>query len=541
MRMLHSFYFFQVRTAVRKLFLFQVHFPNHELTSDWYKDQFEFKILTFWRCHIQVINARAFDIKPMRNLNFLIFNISALIELTIRSGAFDGLQKLARLTITNSKINVNYQIMKPIASTLKKLFFHSIDVTTNMFNFIGGVQMGALEDLNIRDLPFYRIITPHSVTKTPNLQKLMFSECEVEAILARSFDHLQDTLLVLVLWKNKLKTLPEGMLDVIGSKLIHNSLFNNPWECDCPLLYLEKNYLSQICETTTHALYDQCASWRPTLQGRQSKSRKCFDHFGTNSFRVNYPMDCVLTFNSHEQIMYVQCARRTTYSILLAPSGHQRAFCLSATAKQAAFSIQRYSFVDDLIIISIMHPSIKRKVLPLQIISMTIKTSNGWVSAHDKAAILTISVVVCIAVFIIFTLVGIYLVAQYPVLLKGIDRVILVKANENTEIETVLVMPSNWKRRVTTPVGNDQVNKQFVNSVVIKKTFSLSSNGDYAGTPFENVSLAVDSFAGTLFKRNRESRLYMDDPNSPKYYYLKFNSFENSVFKKGVHCMPSSK
>lgn len=300
--------------------------------------------------------------------------------------------------------------MRPIAKSLEHLTVSEINEHTNMYNFIGSQILKNLRNLAMREMPSYRIITQHSFTRTPIIEYLWLRGCGVETIMFGSFDHIKHTLAVLYLKENKLKTLPADLID--GKHLDGYDV----WICDYYLGHAYECfgiYLDDLCELfEVGALKNECASWKLPLQGEPIKSRKCFNHFGTNTFRINFTIDCALTI-SHDNVLYVKCARRSAYYTLITPDGHQLPLCLSTTAKYAAFSIEKFLLPDGVFVVSIMDPIAVGNVWPFHIILMTIQTSNEWISIRGKALFLTTSVIMYATAFILFTLVGIYIVARY--------------------------------------------------------------------------------------------------------------------------------
>lgn len=406
------FFFQEESDNYKTLQLNEIYFNKNELTSDWYKDQAQFKKLILWRCKIHVIHKNAFNVKPFRNLRAIYINIDAWIE--FKAEAFNGLSKLEALNIVNGKIISDYQVFASIANNLEDLLFKNIDNMKGMYNFIGGTQMTKLDMISMRNVSFYRIITPHSITNTQNLRILSFRNCEIEAIMDGSFDHLADTLQMLLLWHNKLKTLSESLLNRIGHALVLESLVGNPWKCDCPLLNIKTKYNVRVCADISNDLQDQCIAWRPTLMGHNSVvSRKCFDHYGTNTLRINYLFNCEHKFSTHDKIVYIKCADRTKYFVVITFNDNQKFSCLSATAKYAAFSTKNVIPDSGVFLISVLHKNVKSKVWPFHIMSITVlPASNGWITVHNRLIIIAISLIVSTIVFILFTLLGIYLTVK---------------------------------------------------------------------------------------------------------------------------------
>lgn len=399
---------------------------------------------------IQTVEKDAFNIMPFRNLEFLCFLSMTSVE--FKQGAFNGLENLRIVIIQNTTIvNAIYNFWEPIAQTIRKLTLRDIPSATNMYNLLDGTELKRLASLTIVGCSkFCRKITSNSITKMPIIRILQLLSCGIEVIQTGSFDHFIGTLEILNLRYNRLKTLPSNLFEVhqISTDLYYFDY--NKWECTCEIMELAAkiddfyDYLDLDCET-----YGQNCTNKHSAEALITKH--CAAHYGTNFLRITYANMFMLNVNRKEHIFYMKGTKRATFYLIGIPSGNNSNYsdwCLTATAKYAIISLQKIRMAVGIHLVCLIDDKIKKKVWPLNCYSFRIEGSPiiTWIGEEHKIIVLMIFALVYMLGFGAMTFLGTIIVKRYLFFLVGVDRIVFDRNKTSNRIETVLIMPLDWKR-----------------------------------------------------------------------------------------------
>lgn len=93
---------------------------------------------------------------------------------------------------------------------------------------------------------------------------------------------------------------------------------------------------------------------------------------------------------------------------------------------------------------------------------------NGkWLAEHDKPFILIALFITNFCAVVLAVLIGIWLAKRNPILLKGVERVIIYSDKNTDTIDTILVMPKAWRKlKKTTATTSDS--KLPANSIRVR-------------------------------------------------------------------------
>lgn len=393
------FTIFQISNREIYLNIFQGSFAHQEIRQNWYTDKTEIYTLEFMECDFKIISANAFDIKHIK-----VLIIHSLHAIEMKMGALNGLKSVQQMIFSHTiSIDTTYRILEPIAQSVLKLLFSNMDSRTNMYNFIGGIALINLINLSLIRMENFKVITPHSITNTPALERLMISKCSTEVILSGSFNHFHGTLKTLILTNNQLTTLPVDFFERLGFNLKYGqvSLFPNPWLCDCTMLQLNQQVpnfsLHSTCEyVDIMRLAEVCRNWQPPLH--RKRSHRCIDHYGTNSLRINYTFEYRLWMSKDREWLYIKSPYRSTFYLLVFHTANKLPTCLRINAKFTRISFHNLHLIQGIRLIAITYLESNIKVWPRNLLAYSQFTDATWIAKNEKWFYLMVfitTIVVC--------------------------------------------------------------------------------------------------------------------------------------------------
>lgn len=429
--------------------MYSVIFPNWTLIAGWYKDMIKIDEFLIIYCKLSIIDDYAFDIGPLRGIKQLI--IMAIPNLTICDRGFYGMTKLEYVYIANiTQLTVNYWFLRTISYQLKSFQIRACTKIPSMYNLIGGVEMCALENLHVIEMPGLQRITSNTITNVPILSILSLGNCGIESIELGSFDHLANTLNVLSLRFNKLKTMSYRTFLMLTDVIVSANIFDgNPWQCDCDLLMFQHLYKLNlnVCQEQAITEIQRNCSNSYTLV----RSRHCLHHYGTNSLRVQLSGNLRLNLNCYYSNIIVRNNRRTLFYLIIVISNDQMQTiiaCSMATARSASISLVKLlqSISHSLYLVCLFDASTEKRVWPRNCVSTILMNSHidSWIKANQQWFILIVLVVVYLLVFVIAFLIAAYTISIRPIMLSGINNVILCRCSKCNSYTKAFVIPKQW-------------------------------------------------------------------------------------------------
>lgn len=220
-----------------------VQFENGTIPARWMKSSnFYIRSLTIDMALLNHIENDAFNTLSLRYLFSLTMSNLAMFSLGPRT--FTGLENLSSLELRSSRIIDFPAVLSPLANTLRYLLISGNDIsrshTQSIDELSNGISMPGLRQikfhLNLKDS-----LNNWSFVNFGLLLYLDLGNCRIQYLESGTFYPISLTLLILDLGGNYLKTLPLGLLtNLLIKPAIIINFENNPWNCDCHLLELQR-------------------------------------------------------------------------------------------------------------------------------------------------------------------------------------------------------------------------------------------------------------------------------------------------------------
>lgn len=409
-------------------------------------------------------------------------------------------------------------MLEPIALTVKQFLFNGL--SGNFYNFIGGHQLKNLQTIKLVHMPFYRIITLNSLPNMPSVTWIHITICGTEVILLGAFDRFGDTLELLTMYANQLKTMPGQLFDRMKRLNGTQIEFNwNPVQCDCDTFAIMRKYgnIFRIdCreELLIGAKFDCNRPQQLTTALNTTEARACWRHYGTNALRVNFITAYRIRVSAEKTKLMFANSRRKYFHILIITEESE--FCWSISAKYASVPLTNIINPFGVKSVTVIDPIENGHVSPMHFISFYSPNLRLIWLRLDCPAILVIGLLTIYSgAFILALLLGIYLVNKNLILLKRLDRVILEREKTTNKIETVLVMPTSW---VTMRKSKEyQTSKCRKNCETAKEQTVNDANLDPNGS-CEHISNTTDrKFTDNVYEYLPN---YYDSEEIPRYEHI---------------------
>lgn len=189
--------------------------------------------------NIKDIEDGAFDSEifdKTKKVTFMDFEISFF-----KQGMFVGLNSVTEFSLRNFPfIESEPNPLEPMRSTLATLQIQNVKGKLDLYNITGKgssifpyLEIMDLSNNNIEDM-----LNRTSFTGLTNVISLFLISAGLTSLEKYTFLPMAQTLQLLDLTNNNLKTLPSGMLDYLGFHAIKFYLEGNSWECNCSLIHV---------------------------------------------------------------------------------------------------------------------------------------------------------------------------------------------------------------------------------------------------------------------------------------------------------------
>lgn len=217
-------------------------FPSWRLPVGWFNGHAVISEINLECRNFDVIETDAFVADAFTTVRNLTLNWPALKIL--QTGAFNGLLSLQSLVFAHSSIiGFATGLLDNVAKTLSYLSVVEVNKYSKPL-LINGLTGGTLPMVSLKTVVFQHnlndTITERTFLGLTSVVHLDLSSCQIEVIHSNSFKPISNTIEVLILRENKLKTLPYGlfsqMMNRSGLKIYVDK---NIWHCDCDLCYVK--------------------------------------------------------------------------------------------------------------------------------------------------------------------------------------------------------------------------------------------------------------------------------------------------------------
>ncbi|XP_053686743.1 uncharacterized protein LOC128736293 [Sabethes cyaneus] len=185
---------------------------------------------------VEIMNG-AFDMGCLYGTTSLSLNS---LQVTHLNGyAFVGLAQLKELNLKNLPLkSVESYVLSPMKFSLTRFLVEGSLDKINPYPFTGSTKMHNLAIVSFDYNCFEDTIDGSSFALVPQLSSLYLRDSHITILRKEVIDSISESVKLIHLDGNKLKTIGEGVFDNVLDKDVKIYLKNNPLICDCDLVYL---------------------------------------------------------------------------------------------------------------------------------------------------------------------------------------------------------------------------------------------------------------------------------------------------------------
>ncbi|KAJ8910442.1 hypothetical protein NQ315_016987 [Exocentrus adspersus] len=308
-----------------KLILYDVYFTNHTMNHGWLNGTSpDIQELTIHSPLLMEINEGAFSGKPFESLQTLVIADTRIKYLRKYVFKDTKLQTFEFRCNVAGNIYIEFNALEYIANYLSTLQFNQcIDDFVAVTN-ITGTGTAMFNKLTSIDISYntFTNIASYAFVNTPQLISLYLISNNINCIDVKAFEGIGNSLQLLSLRSNKLRTLQEGVFDGFtrGGQI---DIYGNPWDCDCDLAWFKEYYIRNIqryflngsipfiCRTFkdySEVQFCPSTSKRPEMVTTTTTTNEIETMTPTKTSTV-----VIATTQSPEDFIYLDCTDITTY------------------------------------------------------------------------------------------------------------------------------------------------------------------------------------------------------------------------------------
>lgn len=208
------------------------HYSLPGFSKDWLRVDLRITQLYITNSNVLRISKDAFNTAHFTTLRIL--SISNVPISLLYDGAFNGLENLKEIHFDHVKLyDFDGNILAPTKNLDTFKMKNCGDHPVHVDNLFGTVALHHLKYIFIRDCKLFDTITKHTFSALHNITNIQLVSCEITHIGPNSFDIPLQSLKILQLSDNKLKSLPKNLFDGRTTPNLMLFLGNNPWHCGC--------------------------------------------------------------------------------------------------------------------------------------------------------------------------------------------------------------------------------------------------------------------------------------------------------------------
>lgn len=489
-----------------KLLIKDCEFSDNMLRKNWLSINLSIDELTLNHCSLKEIEDDTFASSIFEKTSRIIIVNNKISYL--RKAMFRHLEALQELSIQENIIkSAEFNLLEEVAGSLTNLELRqAINDREVLKNITGAGELFKLKLLSLYGNVISRI-DEKLFAGVSRIESLFLHDSNI-ATVSRDVLKPISSVLLLTLNKNKITSLPEGLLDsaISSAKSFHIYVKNNPWHCDCKLKWMQdfiEDHSSMIdnptCDTppmnagksfaVANFSCDESSITIPTTIINSSPGSS--EHSWNQNNRTSTPR--ISTTTDNDKIIRVTCNATDTFlqtynsrklqstdvqfyprfpnfyvskildtSILVNLPNQSGVTLLWFDNNNVYDSIRcaknakRSYLVEDIdpqasYTICLLDDNGKF-ISPLNCLAVTTRAayeSRTWLTNADKTLVLSLSIASLLLLFFVGGFLSFLLIRRHPTLLRGSKRVMLVK-RWNVD---AIVLPKGvdvnekWKRR----------------------------------------------------------------------------------------------
>lgn len=439
---------------VTKAVLFEADITNKLFSQDAEFFELDLHILTITR--INMIE-NAFLSNQFRLLNSLSLKVETMVAgantMHINRDSLNGLTSLVKLTISGEKINISSGILLGVSSTLRDLTLSFPDDSIDFKLLTEEVHMPMLITLTIRsNLKGSRIVSDLFIG-VPNLIKLDLSDCKIDMIYANAFEPISNSLELLNLERNNLKSVPAGIFDSLRL-LVVLKVNNNPWICSTELCEFQR-YLIKHLEFSAEVECQTPVSGIPVVLAKglcpPEDSVRALQCLNTKDGPTIYMASqnasmTILNGGNHDVTLKFDEIPHINLSLMWFSDKYVNSARIIDLQVNVANLNLSTSYIFCLIDMTLA------RVSPFNCLSHYLESSKisplSWLTSDDKREMFSCFFGGIILCLVFGFIAGYFLIAQNPMLLKGSSKIIVIRNSDPTSgaSTTPFESISDWNR-----------------------------------------------------------------------------------------------
>ncbi|XP_062543200.1 mucin-3B-like isoform X2 [Armigeres subalbatus] len=185
------------------------------------------------------IPSGVFDARHFYSVSIL--TLDSLLVTTLPANIFLGLQLLQELNLKNLPLSqVDEYVLAPVKFTLTSLLVENCLDLLNPRVFTGATTMDNLAIVSFEYNIFHDVLSADSFSMVPSLSSLYLRQSHIRTLPEDLFASISNSIEQIHLDGNELTSIDEGVFGSLLKREVKLYLKDNPFVCDCDLVYLRK-------------------------------------------------------------------------------------------------------------------------------------------------------------------------------------------------------------------------------------------------------------------------------------------------------------
>ncbi|XP_017756089.1 PREDICTED: leucine-rich repeat transmembrane protein FLRT1-like [Eufriesea mexicana] len=446
-------------------------FPEDTLRRNWLSTNLSIERLAFSHCSLSEIEDDAFSSPIYQATKNLILVNNKLVSL--RRAMFRHLEALEELSIQENIVkSAELNLLEDVAGSLTILDLnHVIQDREVLRNVTGGNTLSKLRILCLSGNSI-SMIDASLFVGVPMVISVYLHDSNIATVSQNALDPMASSIQQMTLYKNRIASLPEGLLDSVmrSNQPFRLHIHDNPWYCDCSLkwfqeLILSSNIVATIptCEspqTNAGKLFTTAEFCPQSTSTELSTSIKTTNDDWTSTSQT-LPSTTTKNFCNLTILQTANSRKLLSTEMLQVPSRFPN-FYVSKTF-DSSILVNLPSLKDGVTLLwfdnkdvdsslrcarNVKHSYLVKNIDPQTTYTICLVDDNGytvsplnclavatkptykfrtWLTNADKSLVLPLLISLLVLLFLVGGVLSFLLIRRHPSLLRGNKRVILVK------------------------------------------------------------------------------------------------------------------
>lgn len=223
-----------------KLSMKDCEFSDNTLRKNWLSTSLSIDELTLNRCSLKEIEDDAFASPIYEKTSKIIIANNKISSL--RKAMFRHLEELQELSIQENTVkSAEFNLLEEVAGSLTNLeLCQAINDREVLKNITGAGELFKLKLLSLYG-NVISTIDEKLFAGVSRIEALYLHDSNVATVSRDALKPIASSVLLLTLNRNRITSLPEGVLDSVISPAKHFHVYvqDNPWHCDCNLKWMQ--------------------------------------------------------------------------------------------------------------------------------------------------------------------------------------------------------------------------------------------------------------------------------------------------------------